>query len=197
MSRFIAFALSVVCFSLTVAAESRFGRTVLKLSEPKEYGYFKLDDNNFPFLDKGPISVTCMTYRGSKRYYVEIGVANHSPESIMLEGDFVAFSKPAYTVYQSDTLAAAADVWTSASGTFTPAPPPPPPTQSRTTYSGTAQTYGNSTMINGTATTTEDNSAAGWNALGNAIGARRFYKAQSRDQSFAVYLQTFATASRP
>ena len=51
---------------------------------------------------------------------------------------------------------------------------------------------GDSTLVNGTATTTVDNSAAGWHALGQAIAARRYYNVQGREQKFAVYLATFA-----
>jgi hypothetical protein len=44
------------------------------------------------------------------------------------------------------------------------------------------------TQVNGTATTTVDNSAAGWQAFGQAIAARRYYNAQGREQKLAVYL---------
>jgi hypothetical protein len=173
------------------SAESRFGRPVLKLENPKEFKYFKLDDNQFPFLEKGSFSVSCMTYRGIKRYYVEIGIVNRSGAPANLQNGFVSFIKEGYTVLLADTFASANDVWASVGGAFIPTPPPPP-TRSTTTYSGTATTMGNNTQIGGTATTTVDNSAAGWHALGQAIAARRYYNAQSREQKFAVYLATFA-----
>ena len=111
--RYFAFSICVICAGVPVLAESRFGRPVIKLAEPNKYQFFKLDDNNFPFLVRGPVSVTCMTYRGTKRYYVEVAVANRTTEPVTLEGNFVTFNKPAYTVYPTDTLASAADVWTS------------------------------------------------------------------------------------
>jgi hypothetical protein len=70
--------LSVVSAALLLcgiaSAESRFGRPVMKVANPKEFGYFKLDDNQFPFLEKGALSVSCMTYRGTRRF-VPIGNA--------------------------------------------------------------------------------------------------------------------------
>jgi len=172
-------------------AESRFGRPVIKLSNPKEFKYFKLDDNQFPMLERGPISVSCMTYRGTKSYYVEVAVDNQSESPITLDPNFVSFNKPGYSVFLTDTVSSAADVWASVAGPFIPTRPPPP-TQATTTYSGTASTYGNTTQLSGTATTTVDDSAAGWHGLGQAIAARRYRNAQTRDQSFAVYLVTFA-----
>jgi hypothetical protein len=173
------------------SAESRFGRPVVKLANPKEFGYFKLDDNQFPFLERGSLSVSCMTYRGTRRYYVEIGIVNRSGAPANLQNGFVSFTKQGYTVFMADTIASATDVWASVAGAFIPTPPPPP-TRSTTTYSGTATTMGDNTQVNGTATTTVDNSAAGWHAFGQAIAARRYYNAQGREQKFAVYLATFA-----
>ena len=175
----------------TAFAESRFGRPVVKLANPKEFGYFKLDDNQFPFLERGSVSVSCMTYRGTRRYYVEIGIVNRSGAPAVLQNGFVSFNKQGYTVLLADTMASATDVWANVARAFVPTPPPPP-TKSTTTYSGTATTLGNNTQINGMATTTVDNSAAGWHALGQAIAARNYYNAQGREQKLAVYLATFA-----
>jgi len=170
-------------------AESRFGRPVMKLANPKEFRFFKLDDNQFPYLEKGPFAVSCMTYRGTKRYYVEIGVMNRSDTRVNLQKEFVSFNKQGYTVLLTDTIASATDVWASVAGEFVPTPPP---TKKTTTYSGTATTLGNSTQVNGTATTTVDNSDDTWHALGQAIAKRNYYSAQGREQKFAVYLATFA-----
>ncbi|MCX6620582.1 MAG: hypothetical protein NTY38_05810 [Acidobacteria bacterium] len=142
-------------------------------------------------LDKGAVSVTCMTYRGTKRYYVEVAVMNRSEKPLVLNSNFVTFSKPGYSSFMSNTIASATDVWASVAGAFVPTPPPPP-ARATTTYSGTAQSYGNVTQISGTATTSVDNSAAGWHALGQALAARSYYRAQSREQGFAEYLVTFA-----
>lgn len=181
--------LAIACCALD--AESRFNRPVIKLAEPKSYRFFRLDDNNFPVMDRERSSVTCIVYRGTKRYYVEVGVMNRSQRPLTLDRGFVTFVKPGYSVFVSDTIASAADVWSSVAGDFMPTPPPPP-TRATTTYSGTAQSYGNTTQLSGTATTTVDNSAAGWHALGQALAARSYYKTQSREQSFAMYLAVFA-----
>jgi hypothetical protein len=132
-----------------------------------------------------------MVYRGTKRYYVEVAVMNRSEKPLILNKGFVTFTKPGYSVFVSDTIASAAHVWSSVAGDFMPTTPPPP-TRATTTYSGTAQSYGSTTQLSGTATTTVDNSAAGWHALGQALAARSYYKTQSREQSFAMYLASFA-----
>ena len=54
-----------------------------------------------------------------------------------------------------------------------------------------------SNQASGTATTTVDNSAAGWHALGQAIAARRYYNAQGREQNFAKYLVSFGYETQP
>ena len=72
-----------------VGAESRFGRPVMKLANPKSYRFFRLDDNNIPFLAGDRVSVSCIVYRGTKRYYVEVGVWNRSGEPLALRNDFV------------------------------------------------------------------------------------------------------------
>jgi hypothetical protein len=173
------------------SAETRFGRPVVKLANSKEFKYFKLDDNQFPVVERGSLSVSCMTYRGTKRYYVEVGIVNRSDAPVNLQNGFVSFNKQGYTVLLADTIASATDVWASVNRAFIPTPPPPP-TKSTTMYSGTATTLGSNTQVNGTATTTADNSAAGWHALGQAIAARNYYHAQGREQKLAVYLATFA-----
>ncbi len=172
-------------------AESRFSRPVVKLANPKAYTYFKLDDNQFPVVEKGPWVVTCITYRGTKRYYVEVGVVNKAEMPLVLHRQFVRFDKPGYTVFLANTVESAADVWASVAEPFI-STPPPPPSRSTTTYSGTANTLGSTTIVNGTATTTVDNSAAGWHQLGQAIAARSYASTQNREQAFAKYLVGFA-----
>jgi len=165
------------------SAETRFGRPVAKLAHPKQFGFFTLDDNRFPFLEKGSLAVSCMTYLGTKRYYVEIGIVNRSDAPVNLQNGFVSFTKPGYTVLLTDTIASATDVWTSVSG----ATPPPPPIGPTSTDPRTA-----TTVVNVAAAATVSNPASGWQALGEAIAARRYCNAQGRDQRFAVYLATFA-----
>ena len=190
------FALGVIAL-VPVRAESRFGRPVVRVADPKKYTFFKLDDNNFPSLSTERAAVSCMVYRGTKRYYVEVGVVNLSPiEPLSVNRDFVNFEKPGYTVMRANTLASAADVWASVADPFIRTPPPPP-TRATTTYSGTANSYGNTTYASGTATTTVDNSAAGWHALGQAIGEWRYYSEQGMERNFANYLASIAFEKQP
>ena len=158
-SRILAVLASILMLCNTTFAESRFGRPVLKLTDPKEYGFFKLDENNIAFVKRGDFSISCIVYKGATRYYVEIGMANASKSDIVIPSDFVSFVKSNYTVFRTNTVAAAQDVAAEYGGTFVPTPPPQMPPQTRTTYSGTATTYGSQTSMSGTATTTPDYSA--------------------------------------
>jgi hypothetical protein len=177
-------------------AESRFSRPVIRVADPKEYGFYKLDDNNFPFVKRADSSISCIVYRGAKRYYVEVGILNLSKNDVTIPNDLISFIKPKYTVLRTSTVAAAQDVALASGGTFAPMPPPQVPPQTITTYSATASTYGNQTYLSGTANTTSDTSAQAGanlgNAIGNAIAARRFYKAQARESKFSNFLYSFA-----
>lgn len=179
-----------------LAAKDRFGREVLKVRDPADYQFFKLDDVQFPMLASSHYAVSCLVYRGTQRYYVEIGIENKTSAPISIPVDFVAFDKPGYTVFRTDTLAAAQDVAESAGGKFEPTPPPQVPATTTTTVNGTATNYGNQTQISGTATTTTDQSGQAGanlgNAIGNALAARRFYKTQRRESTFADFLSDFA-----
>jgi len=181
--------------------ESRFGRPVIQVSNPKDYKTFRLDENTFVTLDGKETSASCIVYRGRVRYYVEIGIVNRSSRDIVIDKDAVQFVKPNYTVLRTNTVDAATDVAQSVAGTFVPTPAPRVAGGSRTTYSGTSTTYGNQTQVSGTATTTPDNSSQAaanmGNSLGNALAARRFYSQQSIDQRFANYLVTFAPEHLP
>jgi hypothetical protein len=63
-----------------------------------------------------------------------------------------------------------------------------------TTINASSTTYGNQTQINGTATTTTDNSGQAGanlgNAIGNAIAARRYQNAQRNEVIFSHFLAT-------
>jgi hypothetical protein len=181
-----------------LVAESRFNRQVIKVKDPKEYQFFKLDDVHFPALSSTNYQVSCLVYRGTQRYYVEIGIQNKTSEQITLLPDFVTFNKSGYTVFRTDTLDAARQSAQAAGIRFVPTPPPQMPSTTNTTINATATTYGNQTQISGTATTTENQSAQAGanfgNALGNALAARSFYKAQSNEVKFASFLTTFAEA---
>ena len=183
--------LLALLFSGTVSAESRFGRPVMKLAGDQEFTYVQLDGNIFPVEIRGPISVSCMTYRGRRHYYVEVAISNKSYAPIYLAKGFVEFLKFGYTVFQIDTMAAAQEARGAVTGPYIPAPPPKDTT---TTYSATAVTLGNMTTVNGSSHTTDN---SGWYALGQAIAARRYYKTQSNEQLFASYLETFAAERQP
>jgi hypothetical protein len=169
---------------------------VIKVADPKEYGFFKLDENKFAYVTQGDFSISCIVYRGAQRYYVEVGILNSSKNDVAIPSDLISFIKPNYTVFRTSTVAAAQDVATESGGTFVPTPPPQVPTQTTTTYSATAFTYGSQTNVSGTATTTPNTSAQAGanfgNAIGNAIAARRFYKAQARESKFSNFLYSFA-----
>lgn len=187
---------SLCIASNTLVAKDRFGRDVLKVQDPADYQYFKLDDVQFPMLSSSHYAVSCLVYRGTRRYYVEIGIENKTATPVTVPFEFVTFDKPSYTVFRSDTLAAARDVAESSGGTFQPTPPPQMPSTTTTTVNGTATTYGNQTQISGTATTTTDQSGQAGanlgNAIGNALAARSFYKTQRRESTFADFLASFA-----
>lgn len=187
---------SLLIFSTLALAEKRFDRNIIKVANPQEYTFFKLDEVNFPSLSRNGISVSSLVYKGSTYYYVEVGIVNGRDEELIVPIDFISFNKPNYTVMRSATSAAALDVATDTGGTFVPTPSSQVPPSTSTTYNGTASTYGNQTHISGSATTTPNNSAQAGanlgNALGNAIAARSFYKAKSREMKFAHFLDTFA-----
>ena len=195
-SRSLLLVFSLLIASTMTAAEKRFDRNIIKVANPQEYTFFKLDEVNFPSLTRDGISVSSLVYKGSEYYYVEVGVVNDRHEELTVPTDFVSFDKPNYTVFRTDTSAAALEIASAVGGRFVPTPPPQVPTSKTTTYNGTATTYGNQTDISGSATTTPNNSAQAGanlgNALGNAIAARSFYKAQSREMIFAHFLDTFA-----
>ena len=182
--------------------EKRFGREVIKVADPANYSLFKLDDVTYASLEHNGIAVCALVYRGTENYYVEIGITNKSDQQITVPSNFVSFDKPQYTVIRTDTMAVANQLATAANARFIPTPPPyVPPSSTTTTYNGTATTYSNQTQVNGTATTTVDNSGQAGanfgNALGNAIAARRFRKAQSETVSLSTFLSTFAQPSQP
>jgi hypothetical protein len=182
-------------------AEKRFDRHVIKLQNPKEYQYFKLDDVNFPVLANSRYSVSCLVYRGTQRYYVEVAIQNRTAEEVTLAQDFITFSKPSYTVFRTDTATAAQDVAASVGGEFVPAPPPQVQGKTTTTFNANASTYGNRTDISGVATTSTDQSAQAGanlgNAIGNVIAARSFYKTRRRESTFANFLYAFAQNQQP
>lgn len=103
------FVLAFLSLAGLAAGETRFGRPVVKLSNPKDFEFVNLEDSRFPMLRKNAASVACITYRESQRYYVEVAVTNQSDQPIDLKKDFVQFKSSA-SVTSLDTLAVAADV---------------------------------------------------------------------------------------
>lgn len=179
-------------------AAQRFGRPVVDLENPKDYQYFKLDDVNFPVSTNLGYSVSCLVYRGTENYYVEVSIQNQSSNQVTIPANFLEFNKPGYTVYRADSNAVASQLAGAAGVHFVSTPPPQMPSSSRTTttVNANATTFGNMTQINGTATSTSTDTSgqAGanfGNAIGNAIAARRFYKAQREDVALAQYLATY------
>jgi hypothetical protein len=183
---------------VSVQAAQRFGRPVVDLENPKDYQYFKLDDVNFPMLTNTDYKVSCLVFRGTENYYVEVSIQNQTSTPITIRSNFLEFTKPGYTIYRVDSNIVATRLASEAGVHFIPTPPPQMPTSSTTTttINANATTFGNMTQVNGTAySTTSDNSGQAGanfgNALGNAIAARRFYRAQRDAISLAQYLASY------
>lgn len=191
----------VLVFAGLAQAEKRFGREVIKVADPQSYSMFRLDDVTIPSMLQKGISVSSLVYRGTEYYYVEVGISNKTDHEIVVTPDFISFVKPNYTVMRTDTLAVANQLASAENVRFVPVPPPQVQPSSTTTYNATATSYGNQTQISGTATTTPDYSGQAGanlgNALGNAIAARRFYKARSEAVNLARFLHTFAQGADP
>ena len=109
-------ALALLSLAGLASAETRFGRPVSKLANPKEFEFVSLDDAKFPLLRKNSTSVACIAYHESQRYYVEVAVTNSSSQPLELHKDFVRFN--ANSEMQSmNTSEVAADVEKSAVAT--------------------------------------------------------------------------------
>jgi hypothetical protein len=186
--------LLLVCLLIVTPlfGEERFGRHVIKVNNQKDYEFFKLDDVHYPTLSNDRYSVSCLVYRGTERYYVEIGIKNKTSDSLNISTSFVDFNKPGYTVFRTNTMLAAQEAASVAGLRFAPTAAPYVPPTTNTSINATATTYGNQTQISGTATTTTDYSGQAGanlgNAVGNAIAAHRFYKAQKIEAAFSSYL---------
>jgi hypothetical protein len=199
------------CLLLTMhpaLGADRFGRQVVQMSDPKSYEVVKRDDVGYAVRSNERFSVECLVYRGRENYYVEVNVMNktNAPVTLPALSNFINFDKPGYTVQRIDTMEVAKRSALAAGVRFTPTPPPYVPPTYNTTVNATATTYGNQTNISGTATTRADNSGQAGanigNAVGNAIAAHRFYKAQRTEVAFshflAAHVQTdFDTALEP
>jgi hypothetical protein len=196
MKRVVSAVICLLFISASALAEKRFDREVIKLEDRAQYSFVKLDDVNYPVLKKGTVQVSSLVYKGTMRYYVEISISNQGTSDIAVAPDFIAFTKPGYSVYRTDTVNAAVDVASDASIPFIPTPPSIVPPTANTTINATATSYGNQTQINGTATTTYDYSGQAGanfgNALGNAIAARRYRNQQVNEARFAHFLNAHA-----
>lgn len=166
------------------------------MKDTKTYQFKKSDDIEYPTLSNDRFSVSCLVYRGTDFYYVEVNVTNKTGSPVFLSSDFVSFDKPGYSVYRGDTMTAAREIAADGDISFTPTPAPYVPPTYNTTINATATTYGNQTEVSGTATTTADYSGQAWanvgNALGNAIAARRVHNFQRTEIPFAYFLATHA-----
>ena len=172
--------------------EERFGRPVIKVKDAKEYQFEKLDDVEYPSLSNDRVRVSCLVYRGIEHYYVEVKVTNKTSSPVPLPLSFVTFDKPGFTLFRTDTMMAAQEAAVAGGMRFTPIPAPYVPPTYNTTTTATATTYGNQTSISGTSTTTADNSGQAGanlgNAIGNAVAAHNFYKAQRINVAFSHFL---------
>ncbi len=192
----VLFILCVLAAVRSGFGEQRFGRPVIKVSEPQKYQFTKLDDVTYPTLAKGGFAVSCLAYRGTERYYFEVRVTNDTGNPVPLPLNFINMEKPGYTLDRTDPMIAAREAAAVSGIRLTPTPPPYVPPTYNTTINATATTYGNQTTIDGTATTTADYSGQAGanlgNAIGNAIAAHRFYKAQRTEEAFSHFLAAHA-----
>jgi hypothetical protein len=204
MKRLLVLILGFVCLGGPLYAAQRFGRPIVSLQNPKDYQYYKLDDVKFPMLSSSNYAVSCLVYRGTEYYYVEVGIENRTVSPVTISPDFLEFDKPGYTVFRADNRIVASELAGASNARFIPTPPPqmPPSSTTTTTVNANATTYGSTTQINGTATstTTDTSGQAGanfGNAIGNAIAARRFYRAQRDAVTLAQYLTSFGWGDMP
>ena len=201
MKRMLSLFYCLALFASAALAEKRFDREVIKVENQAQYAIIKIDDVKYPVLERGPLAISTLVYKGTLRYYVEITITNHRTSEMNIAPDFVAFSKPGYSAYRTDTVAAAVDVARDAEIPFMPFPPPVIPPTANTTINATASTYGNQTEINGTATTTYDYSGQAGanlgNTIGNAIAARRYRAHVMNEAKFAHFLNEHAQPPVP
>ena len=94
----------------TAYCEERFGRSLIALDSAATYSTVRVDDIDVPFRTGRQVRVSCLCYRGSVRYYVEVGIENLSDSLLVIQPESIVLAKPGYTVYRSSTLAAAEDV---------------------------------------------------------------------------------------
>lgn len=119
MLRRILLALVFLSIAGMTMGETRFGRPVVKLANPKDFEFVNLEDNRFAVLRKNGISIACITYRESQQYYVEVAVTNESDRPIELAKDFVQL-KANSAAAPLDTLNVAAAVQKSAASSAAP-----------------------------------------------------------------------------
>lgn len=180
-------------------ASTRFGRKVLPVKDRSAYSFVRLDDIDFPYLENDSAVVSCVVYRGTRRYYVEVSVTNKTTGSFQLTGDSIRYRKTGYTAYRTNALVAAREIADAANVPFEPTPPPNVGTTTTidVTESGTGSGY---SRVTGTATTGPSTEQAGanlGNALGNLLAARSAAKSQSENARFASFLGTFAIDLEP
>lgn len=204
MNRLAVVFIAVLCLIVPLHAARRFGRPLVSLDNPKDYQYTSLDSVKFPVLSNGQFTVSCLVYRGTEYYYVELAIQNRSSIPVTLPADFLEFTKPGYTVFRIDPSAVAGELAGDANERFIPTPAPvmPPSSTTTTNVNATTTTYGGTTQINGTAvsktTDTSDQAGANFgNAIGNAIAARRFYRAQRDAMGLAQFLNNFGWHNVP
>ena len=184
-----------------IQAEKRFERQIIKLQNPTDYQYFKMDDVSFPVLATEHFSASCLVYRGTQDYYVEVSILNRSHEDLTLSFDSLALNKPGYTVSRTDTVAVASEIATKAKGDFIPTPPSKVQGTTTSTVNANPTTFANQTSISGVATTSTYHHAYAGGNLGNvivnALAERSFYKNQATESSFANFLSSHAQKQEP
>lgn len=121
-------------------AAERFGRRVLAPVRATELQVSRMDEIDVPAIDRDSVVVSCITYRGTGRYFVEVTVLNRTEYFIALADDLIQMTRPGYTILRPNTTEAAIDAAEEAEVEFEPVPPPDMGTES--TIDATSQQTG-------------------------------------------------------
>lgn len=181
----------------TASAAERFGRKLLSVADESLYRIDSIDEVDVPSLDFDGMSVSCLVYRGTQRYYVEVTIKNGKSSGISWSNDEIVMIKPGYSIFRVSALDAAREAAEYAGVPFVPAPPPEPVTT--TTIQTQTSVYGNSAYSTGTAQTrqTQDAGANLGYALGTFFARRRDAKDKADAARFADFIGAHAVEYAP
>lgn len=200
MRRRVLIVMCFLCFGVplnSASAAERFGRKILAVADESLYRIETIDEVDVPVLDIDGVSVSCLVYRGTQRYYVEVSIKNGKASGIEWSNDDIVMIKPGYSIFRVNALDAARESAEYAGVPFVPAPPPEPVTT--TTIQTHTSVYGNSAYSTGTAQTrqTQDAGANIGYALGTFLARRRDAKDKAEAARFADFIGNHAIEVAP